>query len=89
MAVDKTIYVGPFVHCVSLQEIEICTTGAIGVDESGKIAFVDRDVQVDGYSSQRDEWKGAKLVRISDQGFFFPGFIGSSTLSLCPNDYQC
>lgn len=82
MAVDKTIYVGAFAHCVSLQELDICTAGAIGVDESGKIAFVDRDVQVGSYAPQRDEWKGAKLVRIKDQGFFFPGFIGTSGFPL-------
>ncbi|GAB7357069.1 hypothetical protein MBLNU459_g7885t1 [Dothideomycetes sp. NU459] len=75
MAVDKTIYVGPFVHCVSLQELEICTAGAIGVDESGKIAFIDRDVQADGYAPKHEEWKGAKVVQIRDEGFFFPGFI--------------
>lgn len=86
MSVDKTIYVGAFAHCVSLQELDICTTSAIGVDESGKIAFVDRDVQVDSYAPQREEWKGAKLVRIQDQGFFFPGFIGTSAFLISFED---
>lgn len=76
MTLKKTVYVGPFVHCVSLQELEICTTGAIGVGETGKIAFVDRDVDVAGYTPAREEWKDAQIVRIQDNGFFFPGFIG-------------
>lgn len=72
MALEKTIYLGAFAHCVSLQELEICPNSAIGVDESGKIAFVDRFEQ----SVNRDEWKDAKIVKIRDNGFFFPGFIG-------------
>jgi len=78
MSLERTVYVGPFVHCVSLQELEICTTGAIGVDETGKIAFIDRDVRDGDYLCDREEWKVAKVVEIEDQGFFFPGFIGQS-----------
>lgn len=75
MVLEKTIYVGPFVHCISLQELEICPDAAIGVDEAGKIAFIDRES--DGSSpSAKEEWKEAKVVKIPDNGFFFPGFIG-------------
>lgn len=75
---EKSIYLGPFVHSASLSTLDICPTGAIGVDESGKIAFVDReaDVQQDGYVCSKAGWEGAKVVRIKDYGFFFPGFIG-------------
>lgn len=77
MALDKTIYVGPFVHSVSLQELEICTDAAIGVDESGKIAFVERDVQDSGSVTSKEGWKDAKIVRLQENSFFFPGFIGT------------
>lgn len=75
MALEKTIYNGAFVHCESLTELEICTNGMIGVDEHGKISFVLRDLR--GRKMPSGEgWEQAKVVRIQDHGFFFPGFIG-------------
>ncbi|GAM84143.1 hypothetical protein ANO11243_021360 [Dothideomycetidae sp. 11243] len=74
---DKTIYLGPFVHTTSTRELDICEHGAIGVDEHGRIAFIDRDVPASGGSyTSREGWKDAKTVRIQGEGFFFPGFIG-------------
>jgi len=73
--ISKTIYLGPFVHSKSLQELEICKNGAIGVDENGKIAFVERDTTPLNVLEQQQGWKDAKIVRIQDNGFFFPGFI--------------
>lgn len=73
---EHTIYVGPFVHSKSLQELDICQMGAIGVDGTGKIAFVERDVTDVDSISQKSGWNTAKIVRIQDNGFFFPGFIG-------------
>ncbi|KAF2145122.1 uncharacterized protein K452DRAFT_265757 [Aplosporella prunicola CBS 121167] len=80
--ISKALYVGPFVHSVSLQDLDICATGAIGVDENGIIAFVERDVQnSDAAAAQLlgakgGDWPGARVVRIRHAaGFFFPGFI--------------
>ncbi|KAF2097644.1 guanine deaminase [Rhizodiscina lignyota] len=70
---ERTIYVGPFVHSKTFDELELCEDGAIGVDEKGKITFVDRHGT--GVSN-RPGWESAKVVRISGKGFFFPGFIG-------------
>jgi guanine deaminase len=75
---EKTIYKGPFVHSKSLQELDICQKGAIGVDEKGLIAFVERD-DVEGVS-KKEGWENAKVVEVKDHGFFFPGFIGGFTL---------
>ncbi|KAF1352163.1 hypothetical protein BDV97DRAFT_293399 [Delphinella strobiligena] len=79
MVVEKTIYVGAFAHCLSPQELEICPNSAIGVDESGKIAFIDRDIiretETDKYTCSREGWQDVKKVWIRDTGFFFPGFI--------------
>ena len=76
MALQKTIYLGPFVHCKSLTELDICPIGAIGVDENGTISFMDRDAKVNDYAVTKEGWAKAEIVRIKDAGFFFPGFIG-------------
>jgi hypothetical protein len=76
---EKTIYLGAFAHCTSLQEVEICEAGAIGVDSNGKIAFVERDIgDIPAYQlrERKEGWEKAKVVQTQDQGFFFPGFIG-------------
>ncbi|KAJ9659889.1 hypothetical protein H2201_007148 [Coniosporium apollinis] len=76
--IKRTVYVGPFVHSQSLQKLDICPTGAIGVDETGKIAFVERDVKDIGDVipvTQKHGWQNSQIVRTKDNGFFFPGFI--------------
>ena len=79
MASEKTIYVGAFAHCVSQQELEICEAGAIGVDTDGKISFIDKNIgDIASYTTKHRDWETAKIVRIQDHGFFFPGFIGRS-----------
>ncbi|KAI9820367.1 MAG: hypothetical protein M1827_005990 [Pycnora praestabilis] len=74
-----TVYVGTFVHCKSLQELDICENGAIGVDEEGKIAFVERDLAPQWHeeivSKYHMHWKDAEIIRPPPGGFFFPGFI--------------
>ena len=81
MALEKTIYIGPFVHCESLNELDVCPNGMVGVDEDGKIAFVLRSMK--GRRFPDDEgWEEAKIVRILDHGFFFPGFIGMPCVNI-------
>lgn len=78
---DKTIYIGTFIHCDSLTELDVVPNGMIGVDEDGKIAFVLRSMK--GRRIPENEgWEQAKIVRIQDHGFFFPGFIGSLAVLL-------
>lgn len=79
----KTIFIGPFVHCKSLDELDICEHGAIGVDENGVIAFIERDVggqDADSVATKHG-WVNPKVVKIYDTGFFFPGFIGTFKIS--------
>lgn len=82
---EKTLYVGTFIHSISLTELEICEKGVIGVDEKGKIAFIERE----GRGEKKEGWEAAKVVRIRGEGvgFFFPGFIGefafTSRFSIC------
>ncbi|KAF2133343.1 guanine deaminase [Dothidotthia symphoricarpi CBS 119687] len=80
--ISKTIYLGPFVHSTSLTELEISEQGAIGVDEKGVIAFVERDVAHDGVDEikrRNQGWENAEVVSVEGNGFFFPGFIDTHT----------
>ncbi|KAK8253500.1 guanine deaminase [Phyllosticta capitalensis] len=73
---EKTVYVGTFVHSKSLQELDICERGVIGVDETGKIAFIERHtVDLETILKEHEGWSGAKVVKGHENGFFFPGFI--------------
>lgn len=74
-ALQKTLYIGPFVHSESLKQLDICLNGVIGVGEDGKIAFIRRDLK-GAQIPVEDGWEDAKVVRIGGVGFFFPGFIG-------------
>lgn len=78
----RTLYVGPFVHSESLQDLEICQEGIIGVDEHGKIAFIERAEIDAAAAAEKHGWSSYEIVRIRDNGFFFPGFIGMSLMSI-------
>jgi guanine deaminase len=75
--IPKKIYVGTFVHCISLSELEIGKNGAIGVDEDGIIQFVEKNVDLQQVHQKHTDWEGAKAVELTGNGFFFPGFIGT------------
>lgn len=78
--IPKRIYFGPFVHSLSLSELEICERGAVGVDSNGVIRFVERGVStIDQVRSKYSEWNDADVVELKKDGFFFPGFIGMSS----------
>lgn len=76
MALEKTIYIGPFIHSESLNELDICPNGIIGVDEDGKIAYISRDMKGRPLPALQG-WENAKTIYTERYGFFFPGFIGS------------
>lgn len=87
MTMKHTLYIGPFVHSKSLHDLEICQKGIIGVDELGKIAFIERTGS-DGEGGEDGEavakkhgWDSYNVVRIKDNGFFFPGFIGKKDIN--------
>lgn len=73
---QRAIYFGPFVHSKILQELDLCENGVIGVDEKGKIAFVERDASSAGSQLSKPGWDSAKVVQVPGNGFLFPGFIG-------------
>jgi len=76
MTPKRTVYIGPFVHSKSLQDLDICQNGVIGVDEHGKIAFIERAESDGAAAAEKHSWDSYDVVRITDNGFFFPGFVG-------------
>lgn len=73
----KTLYIGSFVHSISLQQLEYCEEALIGVDERGVIAFVDRGTT----STSKPGWQDAHKVQLPKNAFLFPGFIGIDNIS--------
>jgi len=78
MTPKRTVYIGPFVHSKSLQDLDICQNGVIGVDELGKIAFIERAGSDGEATAKNHGWDSYHVVRITDNGFFFPGFVGKA-----------
>ena len=81
MSLPKTLYIGPFIQCESLNKLDICPNGMIGVDEKGLIVFIVRSIKGQQIPIE-GEWEKAKVVRIEGPGFFFPGFIGTEHLDI-------
>lgn len=80
--IPKTVFFGSFVHSVSLNKLEILENAAIGVDENGIIAFVEKNIEnfsIEDIKSQQDGWSDARVVSIEGTGFYFPGFIDTHT----------
>jgi len=82
VSIQKAIYIGTFVHNISLSELEICEKGAIGVDSNGVIKFIERDVTLEQAQEKHESWSDAKVVMIAEDGFLFPGFVGTY-FSIC------
>jgi guanine deaminase len=78
----KAIYCGAFVHCATPEKLDICNSAAIGVNEEGIIAFVDRDVKDFDVYKSKEGWTDAKIIRLEHWGFFFPGFIGMFNITI-------
>lgn len=76
----RSLFVGTFVHCKGLQELDICLRGAIGVDEQGKIAFIERDIDDIKTITQAHGWEGSDITTARSSQFFFPGFVGKQSL---------
>ena len=78
---QRTIYYGTFIHNISLTELEILENAAIGVDENGNIAFVEKNrtevADLDRVVEERG-WAEYDVVRGDGGGcrFWFPGFVG-------------
>jgi hypothetical protein len=74
----KTVYVGLIIQSKSLTDLDINLHGSIGVDENGKILFVQRDQP----ARSDKEWMEADFIHLGENEFFFPGFIGMAYIIL-------
>jgi guanine deaminase len=79
--IRPTIYLGAFVHSTSLTTLDICPSGAIGVDSTGTISFVEKESHdIQALQSQYPDFSTARIVKVpSPNSFFFPGFIDTHT----------
>lgn len=85
---EKTLYFGAFVQSSKPTQLEICETGAIGVDVTGKIVFIERDISDVQTVLDKHSFQHARIVKVPGSGFFFPGFIGMLSLSLSLDNQQ-
>ncbi len=76
---QETIYFGRFVSAPTPDELLI-RTGAVLVDsKNGKGVITKADWTIDGPNGAVSKFGGeAPVVMPKDNGFFFPGFIGTS-----------
>lgn len=72
----RAIFVGTFIHCRTIQQLDICVRGAIGV-EQGKITFFEREVKDVAKTARDHGWEQFDVITATDTQFFFPGFIGN------------
>lgn len=82
MQLTKTIYIGTYAHCTPDRKLSISPDSAIGIDEQGTISYIDHDVpDISHYistisdGSHRPSWQHSSIIHLSNQEFFFPGFI--------------
>lgn len=78
---QKTLFLGSFVHCKSLGELEFLHDSAVCVDEKGIIVAFEKGCdqkKVEETVYPKLGWTAGEVtVRTSQPGqFFFPGFIG-------------
>ena len=92
---ENIVYVGTFIHCISLKKLSTLESQAIGVNEKGIIQFIERADERLADKVKSYGWESWKTVRAPEGrvGFWFPGFIGMYTFSAFkasqgPNVYQ-
>ena len=80
MPLKRTIYFGTFIHNTSLAEYAVLEDAALGVDEKGIIAFIEKNIleeNIHAFAKERG-WNDCDVVKGTGHGttFWFPGFIG-------------
>lgn len=83
-----TVYSGTFVSPVDMTRLEYVSNGAIGVDATGTIRFVERGAAgVDEVLAKHKELLDSFDVKVFEihnpsSSFFFPGFFDTHIVSL-------
>ncbi|CAG8657024.1 2053_t:CDS:2, partial [Acaulospora morrowiae] len=75
------VFHGTLIHSLSLTKLEIILSALLGIDEFGKIAFVEKNLTDQNANSILNKWEtaGAKIVRLSKRQFLIPGFVDTHT----------
>jgi guanine deaminase len=72
----KIIFYGRIVHSKSLKCLQIYTKAALGVNDDGKISFLDEDVTSGEEAALKYAgFRDAKIMTLKPLQFLFPGFI--------------
>jgi guanine deaminase len=82
---QRSLFLGSFVHCKSLDKLETWHNAAVFVDENGVIVAIEQDMDLQRAKDTlipRMGWvQGEYAVHMAKKGgFFFPGFIGRLTV---------
>jgi guanine deaminase len=94
----KAVYLGTFIHSLSLDKLEFLHDAAVFVDELGSIVTVEKDIKDEGAARElfsklgwAEEGTAISFRACKGEQFFFPGFIGISqsyfTLLTTPPNY--
>ncbi|RIA99300.1 hypothetical protein C1645_747370 [Glomus cerebriforme] len=79
--ISKVFY-GTLIHSLSLTNLEILQNTLLGIDSSGKIAFIEKNVldenTLNNIISQW-EFPQQEVIRLSKRQFLLPGFIDTHT----------
>ncbi|KAG9292769.1 hypothetical protein G9A89_006330 [Geosiphon pyriformis] len=79
------IYHGTLIHSITLDKLEIIKDGLVGVDELGKIVFVEREVSSEMLKGFLVKWGldtgfgEKKIRRLNKRQFLMPGFVDTHT----------
>lgn len=81
MSKKPAVYLGTFIHCKSLEEVEILHDAAIFVDQEGKIVGIEKgikDVEEALKFAYKLGWETEDVIAraCGREQFFFPGFVG-------------
>lgn len=89
--VRRTVYVGTFAYPTSPTDLTILEDTAIGVDEHGRIAFIEVSGDALDKKVRGRGWEEYDVVRAesaSTVSFWFPGFVGKFCLHRLASPYD-
>jgi guanine deaminase len=76
----KSLFIGTFIHCKTLDKLEFWHNTAVFVNEAGVVVAVEKDCDQKKAGETvfpKLGWSGDISVHIAGKNqFFFPGFIG-------------
>lgn len=82
----RTLYLGSWVHSLSIDHLEYVEKGIISVDQRGIIEWIEKDVEISNvqdiamrYGLQLDD-PDLEVIELSSEEFLCPGLIDTHTV---------